>query len=53
MFCYGSVRTTGGRAVAVDAALLLLFALQHSVMARRQVQAWMGRRIPAALERTT
>jgi protein-S-isoprenylcysteine O-methyltransferase Ste14 len=40
-------------AVAVDLALLLLFAVQHSVMARQQVKGWMRRRIPAALERTT
>jgi protein-S-isoprenylcysteine O-methyltransferase Ste14 len=49
----GPVRTTAPRAVVVDLALLLLFALQHSVMARRPVKAWLGRRIPAALERTT
>ena len=49
----GPPRTSTARAVAVDLALLLLFALQHSVMARRQVKAWLARRIPAALERTT
>jgi protein-S-isoprenylcysteine O-methyltransferase Ste14 len=48
----GPARTTTGRAIAVDAALLLLFAVQHSVMARRAVKAWLGRRIPAALGRT-
>ena len=40
-------------AIAVDLALLLLFAVQHSVMARRPVKAWLRRRIPAELERTT
>jgi protein-S-isoprenylcysteine O-methyltransferase Ste14 len=40
-------------ALAVDLALLLLFAAQHSVMARRSVKAWLRRRIPASLERTT
>lgn len=49
----GPVRTTTPRAVVVDLALLLLFALQHSVMARRPVKAWLGRRVPAPLERTT
>ena len=49
----GPPRTTTTRAVAVDLALLLLFAVQHSVMARRQVKAWLSRRIPKELERTT
>jgi len=40
-------------AVAVDLALLLLFAVQHSVMARRSVKAWLARRVPGPLERTT
>ena len=48
----GPARTTTARAIAVDLALLLLFAVQHSVMARRRVKAWLGRRIPAALQRT-
>jgi protein-S-isoprenylcysteine O-methyltransferase Ste14 len=49
----GPARTTTGRAIAVDLALLLLFAAQHSVMARRQVKAWLRRRIPEAAERAT
>ncbi|MEO7350418.1 MAG: isoprenylcysteine carboxylmethyltransferase family protein [Marmoricola sp.] len=49
----GPVRTTTARAVAVDLLLLLLFAVQHSVMARRQVKSWLSRRIPTALERTS
>jgi len=49
----GPVRTTTAQAVAVDLALLLLFAVQHSVMARRQVKAWLGQLIPAELERTS
>ena len=48
----GPVRSTTSRALAIDLALLLLFAVQHSVMARQQVKAWLRRRIPAALERT-
>ena len=39
--------------MVIDLALLLLFAVQHSVMARPSVKAWMRRRIPAPLERTT
>ena len=49
----GAARTTTARAVAVDLALLLLFAVQHSVMARHQVKSWLRRRTPPALERTT
>lgn len=49
----GPARTSTASAVAVDLALLLLFAVQHSVMARRQVKSWMRRRVPLALERTT
>ncbi|EWT01359.1 hypothetical protein N865_08535 [Intrasporangium oryzae NRRL B-24470] len=48
----GPARTTAPRAIAVDLLLLLLFAAQHSVMARRRVKSWLGRRIPAELERT-
>jgi len=47
------VRTSTAVAVAVDLALLLLFAVQHSVMARRGVKAWLRHRVPASLERTT
>jgi protein-S-isoprenylcysteine O-methyltransferase Ste14 len=47
------VRTTTSHAIAVDLALLLLFAAQHSVMARQQVKSWLRRRIPAAVERAT
>jgi protein-S-isoprenylcysteine O-methyltransferase Ste14 len=41
------------RAVTVDLALLMLFAVQHSTMARPHVKSWLARRLPAALERTT
>ena len=47
------VRTPTGHALAVDAALLLLFAAQHSVMARRSVKARLARRVPGDLERAT
>jgi protein-S-isoprenylcysteine O-methyltransferase Ste14 len=49
----GPARTSTGVAVAVDLALLLLFAVQHSLMARRGVKAWLRRRVPVSLERTT
>ena len=49
----GAERTGTFRAVTLDLGLLLLFAVQHSVMARQQVKAWLRRRMPAALERTT
>jgi protein-S-isoprenylcysteine O-methyltransferase Ste14 len=49
----GPARMPTARAVAVDLTLLLLFAVQHSVMARHQVKSWLRRRTPAALERTT
>ena len=40
-------------AVAVDAALLGLFAVQHTVMARAYFKAWLTRRLPAGAERST
>jgi protein-S-isoprenylcysteine O-methyltransferase Ste14 len=46
-------RTDTGLAVAIDLALVLLFAVQHSVMARPGVKTQLGRWMPAALERTT
>ena len=44
----GPPRTSTGVAVGIDLALLLLFAVQHSVMARRQVKAWLRRRLPSS-----
>lgn len=49
----GPPRTSAAVAVTIDLALLLLFAVQHSVMARPSVKAVLRRRIPAALERTS
>jgi protein-S-isoprenylcysteine O-methyltransferase Ste14 len=49
----GPARIPTGPAVLVDLALLLLFAVQHSVMARRRVKAWLRRHVPERLERTT
>jgi len=47
-----AARVATAPAVAVDLTLLLLFAAQHSVMARRSVKAWLRRWVPAPLERT-
>jgi methanethiol S-methyltransferase len=49
----GPARSNAAVAIAVDLGLLLLFAVQHSVMARRQFKTWLRRWVPAQLERTT
>jgi len=40
-------------AVIIDLVLMSVFALQHSIMARRQFKRWWTRFVPASVERTT
>ena len=40
-------------ALVIDTALLLLFALQHSGMARPAFKRWLGKSVPASMERST
>ena len=57
---FGVARSVGrgvegplGQALLVDTALLLLFSLQHSVMARPRFKVWLTRVVPAPVERST
>jgi protein-S-isoprenylcysteine O-methyltransferase Ste14 len=49
----GAPRISTGRGLIIDIALLGLFALQHSLMARPWFKRWLTRFIPVAAERST
>jgi protein-S-isoprenylcysteine O-methyltransferase Ste14 len=42
-----------GASVAIDLGLVLVFGLQHSLMARLGFKAWLARHLPASAERST
>src|SRR6267378_2618008 len=49
----GAAQPSLALALAVDAALLTIFAVQHSVMARRWFKEWWTQIVPWTIERST